>query len=148
MIPMRVCSDRQDEIERRGRCEEAIMPSADTFPPRRQIGPRLVIAGETKAHRDDSDKGFVVENIARNAHPAAQALAGPVAVGHSAIVDAEARGLARNQHLGLLAHAQHGFDAMREMLSAEAAGADFGEQARKALTLLTHRQIGALWGQC
>jgi len=137
---MRVCSNCKHEIEARHGREQTIVPRAGAFPARRQVAAHLVISGETKAHRHDSDKALIVENIVIDPHPGAQALSGRVAVGNAAAVHADARSLAGNQQLGRRADAQHGPDAVGEMRGAEAAGTDFGEQGRKALR--RHRGVG------
>src|SRR5262245_61921511 len=114
------------------------MPGTDTFRPRREVGAHLVVSGETKPHRDDSDKTLVVEDVPRNPHPGAQTLTGRVVVGQSAVVDAQTRRLACNQELSARAHAQDRPDTVRQVLRAEAAGTDFGKQAREALALVGH----------
>src|SRR5258708_35918236 len=94
MITMGISSNCEHQIETRGGREQAVVPGADTFGPRRQVGTRVIIARETEAHRHDGDKPFVIELVVIDAHPGAKTLARRIRILDAALIDPQATGLA------------------------------------------------------
>src|SRR6266446_2226956 len=128
MITVGISSNCEHQIEARGGREHAVVPGADTFGPRRQVGARLIIARETEAHRHDGDKAFVIELVVIDPHPGTQALARWVRIRDAAPVYPQARRLAGDAEPRRSTHAQNRPNPMRQFGCTQMAGTDVRDQ--------------------
>src|SRR4051794_22825160 len=114
------------------------MPERGAFAAWRQVGTDRILAGKAEAHRHYRDTALVVEGLAVDAHPVAQAIARPVGEGDAALVDAGSRRLAGKAERGGRGGAQHRPRLVRQggganrRVAAQAAGADAGEDVVQA----------------
>lgn len=101
------------------------------FGARRLVTTARIAAGIAHADGDDGDAGLVVERVPVEAHPFAKAIAAGVVPRDTGLVYARSGRLADDENARGDACAQHRPRAEREMLLAEAAGADFAQKLRQ-----------------
>jgi hypothetical protein len=85
-------------------------------------------AGVAEAGGDDGDAGGVVELVAVEAQPAAEAITGGIVPRDAGLVDAAAGGLADDEDAGGRGGTKDGLGREREVKGAEGAGAGLDEQ--------------------
>jgi hypothetical protein len=123
-----VGADSECELMLRQRGQHPRLPQRRAFRPRWLVGARRSIAGKAEAHADDGDATFIVECVAINAQPLAQAVARRIIERQARLVHAQARRLRRNQKLRGDARADDGPHAVGQVWRAHAARANFSEE--------------------
>ena len=125
-----VAADEEGEADRGHGGQRAGAPGGGADGGRRQVGALGVVAGEAEGHGQDGEAAAVVEGVAVDAEPVAEAVAGGVVEGAAERVHAGAGGLAAEEDRRGRREPGHrprrvGGGGRREARGAEAAGADF-----------------------
>ena len=122
----RVAADEQRQADIRHQRQQLVAPERGAFGARWRVAAVGQAAGIAEAHRDDGNAGFVVEGVAVHLQPGAQAVAGRVVEREAGLVHRGARRLAGNQQTCRGGDTDDRTRAKRQVLGADAAGADFG----------------------
>src|SRR3546814_13652907 len=109
------------------------------LPARRAVAAVGVDARIAEAHRHDGDAALVVERLAPDLQPVAQAVARAVVPGNAGLVHAGAGCLADDQQFRAGRSAHHGARSQRQLRRAEPAGARFRDDPPEA-------RNGGVWG--
>src|SRR5438270_12738248 len=75
MVILRIAADRENRLDAWKMRKQWIVPRRTAFPPRRQVGFELIVAGKAQAHRHDRDLRLVVKHGAIDAQPLPQPVA-------------------------------------------------------------------------
>ena len=121
-VRLRVVADKQRQLDLFQQRQQARVPARRAFRAGRRVAALRQAARIAEAGRQDGDAGGVVEDLAPDAEPVAQALAGGVVEGGAGLVRERARGLARDQQPRARIELEHGLRAERQMRGAERAG--------------------------
>ena len=123
----------------------------------RKVSAADVASRVTVSYRDNGDPRLVVELVAVESHPGAQAVAARVVPGNAGLMDARARGLSHDEQARRGAASQHRARSQRQMSGAYAACPDFLEQCVEfCLHVAFHRSdsylplvlIAVRWKHC
>src|SRR5215472_12036967 len=118
-----VGAHEQRERNVRQTLEDGSVPARRALLSRRQVAAVGVDARIAEGHTDDRDAPLVVESLAGDAQPLAQAVAAAVVEGESGHVHARARRLAHDQQAGARRAPYHRPRSQRQMLRTDRAGA-------------------------
>src|SRR5690606_8665009 len=125
-------ADRQDELDTMQPGEEFAMPAPRAFTARRQIAACIIETWKAEPHRHDRDLRFVIERLAVDTHPVAQAIAGRVVERYPGRMHTGIRCLAGYEQTCRRTSPDHRSRLMRQwpaqrLLHAYATGPDFRE---------------------